>query len=311
LAQLENFRLKVFRSVAEQLSFHKAAKQLFLTQPAVTMQIKALEEDLGVRLFDRAGGRVSLTSQGIVLLDYARKISALAAEAEQELAAAQGQSSGQLALGVSTTIAQYVLPRLLAGFLAENPRVQLSLHSANTDQIIQLLLQDQVSIALIEGPPIEQGVTIEPFLEDELVLIVPPDFESDRISRYQLAASNLLVREQGSGSRRVVESALEKAGIAMKSIENVMDLDSTEAIKSAVEAGLGIGFASRWAIPKELELHALKIAAVDGLKIRRHFSLALRTGPEPHGIVSVFRRFALERGRLLSNDSPRQADKRI
>src|SRR5262245_41924677 len=111
MAQLENFRLKVFRVVADRLNFHKAAEQLFLTQPAVTLQIKALEQDLGVRLFDRAGGRISLTGQGSTLLDYARRMAALAAEAEQELGCKDGKVSGQLSLGVSTTIAQYVLPR--------------------------------------------------------------------------------------------------------------------------------------------------------------------------------------------------------
>jgi DNA-binding transcriptional LysR family regulator len=140
MAQLENFRLKVFRAVAEHLNFHQAAEQLFLTQPAVTLQIKALEEDLGVRLFDRAGGRISLTRQGSVLLDYARKIAALVAEAEQELGYRDGKASGPLSLGVSTTIAQYVLPRLLGAFLAEYPGVQFSLHSGNTSEIVQLLL---------------------------------------------------------------------------------------------------------------------------------------------------------------------------
>src|SRR5215831_17566415 len=222
VAQLENFRLKVFRAVAEHLSFHKAANQLFLTQPAVTLQIKALEDDLGIRLFDRAGGHVSLTRQGALLLRHAQKLAALASEAEQELAAAEGQLAGNLELGVSTTIAQYALPRLIAAFLAENPRLQLSLHSGNTEEIVQSLLQEKVSIGLIEGPSREQGVRTEPFMQDELVLITPPDFESDRVSRDQLVASNLLLREQGSGSRRVVEDALEKAGVALKSFKNVM-----------------------------------------------------------------------------------------
>ena len=114
MAQLENFRLKVFLAVAEHLNFHKAAEQLFLTQPAVTLQIKALEQDLGVRLFDRAAGRISLTGQGSTLLNYARRMAALAAEAVQELGCKDGKISGQLSLGVSTTIAQYVLPRLFA-----------------------------------------------------------------------------------------------------------------------------------------------------------------------------------------------------
>jgi DNA-binding transcriptional LysR family regulator len=310
VAQLENFRLKVFRAVAEQLSFHKAANQLFLTQPAVTLQIKALEDDLGVRLFDRGHGHVSLTSQGVLLLRYAEKLAALVSEAEEALAAGQGEVAGTLALGVSTTIAQYVLPRLIAVFLAENPQVQLSLHSDNTEEIVHLLLQDRVSLGLIEGPPRDQGVRTEPFMQDELVLITPPDFEPDHLSRDQLLASNLLMREQGSGSRRVVETALGKAGISLKTFKNVMTLDSTEAIKSAVEVGLGIGFVSQWAISKELELGALNVAEVTGIKVLRNFSLVSRTGPELHGPAEAFRTFALERARFLSasaKDQPRSA----
>jgi len=300
MAQLENFRLKVFRAVAEHLNFHKAAEQLFLTQPAVTLQIQALENDLGVRLFDRAGGKISLTAQGSILLGYANKVAKLVAEAEGELGDGDGKVSGELPLGVSTTIAQYVLPRLLGAFLEEHPHVQFSLHSGNTSQIVQFLLEGKVSLGLIEGPSRERGVRTEPFMEDELVLITPRSYESDQLSRSQLAQSSLLMREHGSGTRHVIEKALEKAGFKLKSFKNVMDLDSTEAIKSAVEAGLGVAFVSRWAISKELELGTLKLANVAGLRIARQFTLITRTGPEPQGPAGALRAFALGRARLLS-----------
>jgi DNA-binding transcriptional LysR family regulator len=301
MAQLENFRLKVFRIVAEHLNFHKAAEHLFLTQPAVTLQIKALEQDLGVRLFDRSAGRISLTGQGSILLGYARKMAALAAEAEQGLGCKDGKVSGQLSLGVSTTIAQYVLPRLLGAFLADYPAVDFSLRSGNTSDIVQLLLGGKIAIGLIEGPARERGIRSEPFMQDELVLITPRHFEVDHLSENQLLASRLLIREQGSGSRRVVETALAKAGFKLKSFSRVMEMDSTEAIKSAVEAGLGLAFVSRWAIAKELELGTLKVGQVSGVKIRRHFALVTRTGPEPLGPVGALREFALGRARLLSN----------
>ncbi len=300
VAQLENFRLKVFRTVAKHLSFRKAAEHLFLTQPAVTLQIKALEEDLGIRLFDRGANHVSLTAQGAILLAHAEKIATLVSQAEQELGAEDGRVSGELSLGVSTTIAQYVLPRLLGAFLDEHPRVQFSLHSGNTGEIVQLLLDDKLCLGLIEGPARDRGIRTEPFMQDELVLIVPPAFESDRLSRDELLGSSLLMREHGSGSRHVVEMALEKAGFRLKGFKRVMDLDSTEAIKSAVEAGLGIGFVSRWAISKELELGLLKLAEVKGLGVARDFSLILRTGPEPQGPAGAFRAFALGRARLLA-----------
>jgi len=310
VAQLENFRLKVFRTVAEHLSFRKAAEQLFLTQPAVTLQIKALEDDLGVRVFDRTGGHVSLTPQGRVLLRHAQRISAIISETEQELAAGEGQLSGELALGVSTTIAQYVLPRLIGAFLAEHPRVRFSLHSGNTEEIVELLLHAKVSIGLIEGPARHREVHTAPFMEDEMVLIARADFDANRISRQQLLAATLLMREQGSGSRRVVETALQRAGFKLKAFQSVMYLDSTEAIKSAVEAGLGVGFVSRWAIAKEMELRAVKTVEVAGLRVTRHFSLVSRTSPEPQGPSAAFRDFALARARLVSGASRKLAASR-
>jgi len=300
VSQLENFRLKVFRAVAKHLSFRKAAEHLFLTQPAVTLQIKALEDDLAIRLFDRSANRISLTPQGVLLLRYAKKIEALVSKAEQELAASEGQLSGDLSLGVSTTIAQYVLPRLIGAFLREHPLVQLSLQSGNTDRIARLLLEGRISIGLIEGPARHREVRTEAFMEDELVLIASPHFELDRLSRDQLRSIRLLMREQGSGTRRVVETALHKAGIKLKAFTSVLNLDSTEAIKSAVEAGLGVGFVSRWAISKELELRTLKVVEVAGLRVARSFTLLSRTGPAPRGPAGAFRSFALERARLLS-----------
>ncbi len=300
VAQLENFRLKVFRAVAEHLNFRKAAEHLFLTQPAVTLQIKALEDELAVRLFDRAANRVSLTPQGAILLRYAKKMEMLASAAEQELGAKDGKLSGELSLGVSTTIAQYVLPRLIGAFLAEHPRVKLSMQSGNTEEIVELLLKGKAALGLIEGPARKRGVRAEPFMQDELVLITRRELAHGHFSAQGLLGFDLLLREQGSGSRRVVETALEKAGLKLKSFKSVMNLDSTESIKSAVEAGLGIGFVSRWAISKELELGVLKVVEVKGLKIARHFSLISCTGPEPQGPPSAFRSFALARGHLLS-----------
>jgi DNA-binding transcriptional LysR family regulator len=301
MAHLENFRLKVFRAVAQHLSFRKAAEQLFLTQPAVTLQIKALENDLGVRLFDRTGGKITLTRQGSVLVEYANKLANLASQAEQRLACSEGSISGELALGASTTIAQYVLPRLLGAFQNEYPKIQFSLHSGNTSQVVRCLLEGKVALGVIEGPARERGVRTEPFMEDELVLITPPSFDSDRLSPAQFVSTNLLMREQGSGSRRVVELALEKADFKLKAFKKVLELDSTEAIKSAVEAGLGVGFMSRWAIAKELELGTVRVAEVSGVRATRHFTLISRTGPEPQGPAGALRTFALGRARLLSH----------
>jgi DNA-binding transcriptional LysR family regulator len=299
MASLDNFRLVVFRTVAEQLSFRKAAEELYLTQPAVSLQIKALEEEIGVQLFDRTGAQIALTEAGKVLLGYSQHANALFIQAEQEIAALSGGHAGQLALGASTTIAQYVLPRLLGEYCKENPRVHPTLISGNTEQIVEAVEKQKIELGFIEGPARSREVKSEPFLEDELVLIASTAHEwAERasISVSDLCSAPLLMRERGSGTRRVIEMALERQGIKRNSMRIVMELDSTEAIKSAVEAGLGVGFVSRCAIAKDLRLGTnFKIVAIEGLRIKREFLIAYIKGPEPQGLAHQFRRFLIAR----------------
>lgn len=295
MASLDNFRMVVFRTVAEQLSFRKAAEELYLTQPAVSLQIKALEEDLGVQLFDRSGTRVKLTAAGKVLLGYAEQVNALLLQAEHEIAALSGEHAGKLALGASTTIAQYVLPRFLGDFCREHPRVYPTLISGNTEEIVEALEIQKIALGFIEGPSRSRNVKTEPFLKDELVLIASTAHEwAERVSVRcaDLCGTPMLMRERGSGSRRVIELALERHGLKHGSLQIVMELNSTEAIKSAVEAGLGIGFVSRWAIAKDLRLNnSFKIVELEGLRIERDLLVAQAVGPEPLGLSVEFRRF--------------------
>ena len=295
MASLENFRIVVFRTVAEQLSFRKAAEELYLTQPAVSLQIKALEEELGVQVFDRAGAQITLTQAGTILLRYAKQVNSLFVQVEREIVALTGDHAGQLALGASTTIAQYVLPRLLGEFCKEHPRVHPTLISGNTEHIVDAVEKQKIELGLIEGPARSRTIKTEPFLEDDLLLIVPAAHEwaeLESISSAEIASAPLLMRERGSGTRRVVEMALERQGLKQKSLRIVMELDSTEAIKSAVEAGLGVGFVSRWAMAKDLRLGKhFKIVEVTGLRIKRDFSVAYTSGVEPLGLADEFRRF--------------------
>jgi DNA-binding transcriptional LysR family regulator len=274
MPHLDNFRLKVFRAVAENASFRKAGEELYLTQPGVTQQIRALEEDLGVQLFDRTGTRVEVTSTGSVLLRYVRQVDKLLARAEQEIAVLNRTEGGELCLGVSTTISQYVLPRMLKEFRRLHPKVCLSVQSGNTEQIVEALIDQEVSLGLIEGPARRRDVRTEPFLDDELVLIVPAshewaDFPS--LSSQSLIGVPMLMRERGSGSRRVIESALVAAGLKLKSLNITMELDSTEAIKSAVESGLGVGFDSRLAI----SLKFVRVRGSGNIHVRPNSLLAL------------------------------------
>lgn len=292
---MENFRLKVFRVVAGHLNFSRAAEELLLTQPAVTQQIKALEDEYGVSLFDRSGGRIALTPAGKALLPYAEQIRSISDEAVAAVAAASGKLGGQLALGASQTIGQYVLPNLVAGFLRENPRVSVTAVSANTDGILQSLVEHRIQLALVEGPAQRKDIHVEPFMEDQMVLVVPSlhEWADHTIPPAALKDAPLLMREFGSGSRRVVENALTRAGLKKKDLVISMELDSNEGLLSAVEAGLGVTFVSRWAARSQLALGTLSAARVSGLRLSRMFSIAYPTGPEPSGNAGEFRRFLL------------------
>lgn len=302
MASLENFRLVVFRAVAERGSFRKAAEELYLTQPAVSLQIKALEEELGVQLFDRTGAKIALTPAGQVLQRYAIESRDLFANAEHEIAAVSGEEAGTLALGASTTIAQYVLPSLLGAFRQHYPRVAVTLVSGNTEAIVQALEAQTIALGLIEGPARHRDVHTEPFLVDELVLIASSAHEwAERgaIGAEELAEAPLLMREPGSGTRRVVETALARAGIKRSSLSIAMELDSTESIKSAVEAGLGMGFISDWALARDSRLGAnLRIVAIEGLRIERNFSIASLAHPRRQDIAQTFRHFLLGRAHV-------------
>lgn len=162
MSSLENFRLTVFRKVAKQLSFRKAAEELYLTQPAVSLQVKALEEELGAFLFDRTGSQVRLTPAGVKLLEYAEESNQLLRKARHELAPLSGAQSGTLSLGASTTIAQYVLPRLLSKFCQAHPRVRPTLISGNTEHIVAGVEEGQFALGFIEGPPRSRDVALSP-----------------------------------------------------------------------------------------------------------------------------------------------------
>ena len=307
---MENFRLRVFRAVAHHLNFRIAAEELLLTQSAVTQQIKALESELDLPLFDRAGGRVALTSGGAALLPFAERLAALAVEAREAVAASSGATAGRLALGASQTIGQYLLPRLIAGFIQQNPKVEISITGGNTQTILEALVDHRVQLCLIEGPAMRRDVHVEPFMEDHMVCVVPAGHEwaDQEIDVEELQKAKLVTRELGSGSRRIVEQAIENAGLEVKKLHLGMTFDSTEGLLSAVEAGLGIGFVSRWAVRNQLVLGTLKLARVRGLNLARMFSLATVAGPEPAGLAGAFHRFVLERAEELA---PRATGRKV
>jgi DNA-binding transcriptional LysR family regulator len=293
---LENFRLKVFRMVAEQASFRKASELLNITQPAVSQQVHALESELGTTLFDRSGNRVQLTPAGIRLLRYARRVAALAAEAESELAGMQGEVAGELKLGSSTTVAQFILPQLLARFRQFHPRVKISVISGNTEWAVETLLAGKIMMAVIEGPVSNAEVFRRRILDDRMALMVPGSHAWAQLKSLpleRLPEIPLLMRERGSGSRRVVESALRRAGIRMSQLNIEMELDTTGAIIAGIEAGLGAGIVSLCAVPKELRLGTIRALPLEELDIVRPISLIRRAGPMPEGPAGAFEQMLL------------------
>jgi DNA-binding transcriptional LysR family regulator len=303
---MENFRLKVFRAVARHRNFRMAAEDLLLTQPAVTQQIKALESELDTALFDRSGGpsgrTVTLTPAGAALLPFAERLAALSDEARQAVAVTTGSNAGQLSIAASQTIGQYLLPKLIAAFLSENPRVSITVLGGNTQAVLEAVTDRRADLGLIEGPAMRQDVRVEPFMQDHMVCVVPAGHEwaDESVPLEHLQQANLVTRELGSGSRRIVEQAIERAGLNPRDLHIRMTFDSTGALLSAVEAGLGVAFVSRWAVRSQLALGTLHIAHIQRLELSRMFSLATASGPEPTGLPGTFRRFLLEHAEGLA-----------
>lgn len=253
-------RLQVFYTVAKQLSFTKAAELLFMTQPAVTFQVKQLEEHFNTRLFERSHSKITLTPAGELVLEYAEKILSLSAELETRMGEMTGQIRGALLIGASTTIAEYLLPRVLGEFKARYPLVHASLTVTNSETVESKVADHALDVGLIEAPSHHPQLKNEVCCEDELVVICSPRHEFanlQEVAPERLAEQSYVSREMGSGTREVVDGYLRQAGLSPDDLDTVMELGSPEAIKGAVEADLGIAIVSRATILKELKLGSL------------------------------------------------------
>ncbi|HEX7056588.1 MAG TPA: selenium metabolism-associated LysR family transcriptional regulator [Bacilli bacterium] len=267
-------QLHIFYTVAEKGSFSAAAQYLHMTQPAVTMQIQALEDFFGVRLFHRSTKRVELSDAGKALLPYAQKSIELVKETEVAMSSFTHKLQGKLLLGASLTIGEYILPRLLVPFGKEYPNISVQMKVMNTTQIIEEIMSSQLNFGLVEAPVQHAGVHTEVVLDDELLLIYPPTHplaslktcSIDDVLQYPF-----VLREQGSGTRQVMEEELRRKGVDLSRQHILMELGSTGAVKSAVESGIGISILSESSVRHELALGVLKASRIDGLKFKRHF----------------------------------------
>jgi DNA-binding transcriptional LysR family regulator len=253
-------RLQVFHAVAKQLSFTKAAEVLFMTQPAVTFQIKQLEEHFNTRLFDRGHGKISLTPAGDMVLEYAERILNLSSEMDVRLAEMTGQIGGPLLVGGSTTIAEFLLPRILGEFKSKYPSVQPRLIVGNSETIETRVAEHTLDIGLIETHSHQQNLSCEMCCEDELHVICSPTSplaKLKEITPIQLLEHPYVSREQGSGTREVTDEYLQREGVAPETMNLVMELGSPEALKGVVETGLGFAIASKASVVKEQALGTL------------------------------------------------------
>ncbi|HLY42954.1 MAG TPA: LysR family transcriptional regulator [Terracidiphilus sp.] len=301
---IENFKLKVFRVVADTLNYRRAADELRITQPAVTAQIRSLEESLGIALFNRVGRETSLTAAGSTLLQYVRQIEAIGNEALAALAPFGGQEGGELNVSASHTLAVHVLPQLLPQLVREWPKLKIHIMSGTTHEVLQSLIGHKSAIALIEAPAFRPDLRIEDFAEDEITLIVRSDHrwaKTGFVRAAELVHEHILLREVGSGMRRFVEEYLERNGVLRQQLRTSIDFDSTEGIISAVEAGMGIGFIPDLAIEKVLKTGAVKAIQLENGPIRRRLSFALLNGPDPRGpvgqLIDLLRDFGAKRKR--------------
>ncbi|MFD7521352.1 selenium metabolism-associated LysR family transcriptional regulator [Paenibacillus chitinolyticus] len=267
-------QLHIFYTVAEKGSFSHAAQALHMTQPAVTMQVQSLEDHFGIKLFHRSTKKIELTEAGRTLIPYARKCVELIRETENAMTGFTAMAEGRLQLGASLTMGEYILPRLLGPFRKEYPNISVVMKVMNTTQILDEIFAHQLTFGLVEAPIQHPDVHTEAILSDELKLIVPaghPLAEMETIRMEDVFRYPFVLREEGSGTRRVMEEELERTGIACSGMDIVMELGSTGAIKSAVEAGLGISILSQSSVKHEVRLGILKVKEIEGVSFSRSF----------------------------------------
>jgi len=289
-------RLQIFHAVAKHLSFTKAADALFMTQPAVTFQVKQLEERYNARLFDRSHGKIALTPAGELVLHYAERILALSGELDSRMRDINGVIGGPLLIGASTTLAEFILPRVLGEFKSHYPEVELRLIVANSEVIERRVADHALDAGFIESPPHTSMLSNEVCAEDELVVICVPSHKLAKVSGVtpqQLAALPYISREHGSGTREFVDKFFLDAGIALDTLHIVMELGSPDAVKGIVETGLGFGIVSRATIVKELRLGTL-VAVPLKPRLIRSLTLVCPEQKFRSRLLTAFVQFSLE-----------------
>ncbi|MEC4676887.1 MAG: selenium metabolism-associated LysR family transcriptional regulator [Nitrospirota bacterium] len=288
---MEDHKLKVFCTVAETKSFSKTSEIIHLTQPAVSLQIQALEEIYETKLFDRSSSTVSLTPAGEVLYKYAKEILALYASAEKVIGEITGLVKGSISIGASSTIGNYLLPGVITDFKKTHPKIRIHMLVGNTKRVIEFLNSGNIDLGLVEGEVTRQKMMVEKLIPDELLVVVPsfhPWAKKKEISISDLIKEPFILREGGSGTRQMIEKFLAGHGISAQDMKISMVLGNTEAIKGAVENGLGVSILSRWAARKECKYGTLQLIRIKEGKVPREFSLILNKNSVSSHAVDEF-----------------------
>ncbi len=279
---MDEHRLEVFRAVAQRLSFTAAALDLHLSQSAVSQQIAALERELGGPLLDRSSRRrVRLTAAGAALLSRVDAALAGLDDARRAVAAARGAVQGDLRVSASRTVGSYILPAPLALLGRRHPALRLHVSIDNSQRVVRALLAGAADVGYIEDEIADPRIAIEPLLEDELLVVAAPAHRFAALAEVaadELAAEALVVREPGSGTRRVAEQRLARAGLRPEQLRVAAELTGIEAIKGAVEAGLGVSILSRASLSRELALGTLVARPLGGAPIHRPIAAATVAG---------------------------------
>lgn len=291
---MPDIRLKVFHSVAKKLSFTKAAEELFISQPAVTKNVKELESEYDVSLFYRKGNKIELTEAGKVLLIHVERIMDTYKQIEYDLNIIKQRFSGSFQIGASTTVGQYLIPNIMSMFHSRYPDIRLSLINANTREIESYLVDNKIDLGIVEGKPKNKRLKYVPFMEDEIVIVAHTSQEiakKDSLSLDEVKQTPMVLRELGSGSLEVIRYELDRHQISLKDLNISMYLGSTESIKSYITHTNTIGLVSITAVSKEIKNGEFKVIDSKELDIRRWFYFVYNQGV-PDKVSEMFMKFA-------------------
>lgn len=299
-------RLEVFAKVAELGSFSRAAEALFLTQPTVSEHVRALENELGVALLDRLGRGAVPTPAGQLLLGYARRILALAREARQAVEQFQGRLSGPLAVGGSTIPGEYLLPALIGRFKAKYSDIQVSLLVGSSRQVSEWVEEGRVEVGVVGARPASRSLEARELMSDELVVVVPAGHPWAGLGTVTLAdvkTQPLVVRERGSGSREALERALAEVGADLSGFRVVGEMGSTQAVKQAVRAGVGLALISARAVADECRAGLVSCVKVADLKVARSFFLVTHRERTRSPLAQAFAEFVESEAPALASQA--------